>query len=80
MKSADQVAQETKDQNDDAKISPSAGVGGMLGGSAKRVAKKKAEGEPTTRATFMTGTTEVLKVTTDVSAADVAIPPGFQQK
>lgn len=80
VKSADQVAQETKDQNDDAKISPSGGVGGLLGGFAKRVAKKKAEGEPTTRATFMTGTTEVLKVTTDVSAADVAIPPGFQQK
>jgi hypothetical protein len=27
----------------------------------------------------MTATTEVLKVVTDVSAADVAVPPGFKE-
>ena len=56
------------------------GVGGLLGGFAKKVAEKKMEGEArTTRATFMTTTTEVLKVTTDVSAGDVAIPAGFKE-
>jgi hypothetical protein len=27
----------------------------------------------------MTTTSEVLKVTTDVAAADVAVPPGFRE-
>jgi hypothetical protein len=31
------------------------------------------------RATFMTVTSEVLKVSTDVSAADVAVPTGFKE-
>jgi len=31
------------------------------------------------RATFMTATTEVLKVVTDVTPADVAVPAGFKE-
>ena len=31
------------------------------------------------RATFMTMTTEVLKVVTDVAPADVAVPAGFKE-
>jgi hypothetical protein len=31
------------------------------------------------RATFMTATSEVLKVSTEVSAAEVAVPAGFKE-
>jgi len=52
----------------------------MLGGMmAKKMAQKKAADGKTTTA-FLTATTEVLKVTTDVTAADVAIPAGFKEK
>jgi hypothetical protein len=81
VKSAEQIAEEAKqNQNpDDAKASPSGGVSGVLGGFARRAMKKKTEGEPQTRATFFTSTHEVLKVTTDVAAADVAVPDGFKE-
>ena len=56
-------------------------VGGMLGGfMAKKMAQKKAadaEGTPSTA--FLTATNDVLKVTTDVTAADVAVPAGFKE-
>jgi hypothetical protein len=40
---------------------------------------KKAEGEPQAHTPFFTSTHEVLKVTTDVAAADVAAPAGFKE-
>ena len=48
---------------------------------AKMMAAKRAGGDDgaKARATFMTTTTEVLKVVSDVSAADVAVPPGFKE-
>ncbi len=50
---------------------------------AKRAAAKKAAGneesKDTSRATFMTSTTEVVKVVTNVSADDVAIPPASRK-
>jgi hypothetical protein len=81
VKSADQIAEEAKqNQNpDDAKASPSGGVSGVLGGFARRAMKKKAEGDPQTRATFFTSTHELLKVATDVSAAEVAVPDAFKE-
>jgi hypothetical protein len=78
-KSAEQMAAEAKQSQDDSKINPSAGVSGALGGFARRAMKKKVEGEPKARSTIMTGTTEILKVTTDVAAGDVAIPAGFKE-
>ncbi len=60
----------------------SGGVGGLLGGFAKKMAAKKMAGGDDAnkaRATFMTINTEVLKVVTDVSAADVAVPAGFKE-
>jgi hypothetical protein len=78
--SAEQAAQEAK-RDDDTKASPGSGVGSLLNGLAKRATQKKTEGEKENkgRSTFMTTTNEVLKVTTDVSAADVAIPAGFKE-
>jgi hypothetical protein len=86
VKSAEQMAQEQKASEEESRPKASGGIGGMLGGLAARAAKKKAEGsadsktDAKNRVTVMTMTGEVLKVTTDVTAADVAIPAGFQQK
>src|SRR5207247_6256834 len=54
-------------------------VGGLLGGFAKKKAQKKegGEAEQGSHATVMTLTGEVLKVTTAVMPADVAVPAGF---
>ena len=80
VKSAEQFAQEQKQRADDSKPTLSGGVGGLLGGLAKRAAQNKVEGEPSQRATIMTTTNEVLKVTAQVSTADVAIPAGFKEQ
>jgi hypothetical protein len=83
VKSADQIAQEQKAGNSES--SPSStptSAGGLLGGLAKKLAVKKVAGGDDAskpRATFMTATTEVLKVATDVSPADVAVPAGFKE-
>jgi hypothetical protein len=81
VKSPEQMADEKKQQDTD-KPSASGGVGGLMGGFAKKLAQKKMQGDADARprATFMTMNTEVLKVTTDVAAADVGVPAGFQQK
>jgi len=82
VKSADQIAEESKAADSDSKSSAAGGVGGMLGGFAKKMAAKKMGGGDDAnkpRATFLTTTTEVLKVTTDVTPADVAVPAGFKE-
>jgi hypothetical protein len=81
VKSADQIADEAKARDEDGKVKPSGGVGGVLGGFAKKMAQKKMGGdEPAkARATFMTITNEVLKVVTDVTQGDVSIPAGFNE-
>jgi len=79
VKSKEQMAQEQKQGDEDTKSSASGGVGGMFGGLAKKMTKKKTEGEPSNRTTFMTSTNEVLKVTTNVTPADISIPAGFKE-
>jgi hypothetical protein len=88
VKSAAEVAQETQagsgGGDDNNKKTPTS-IGGLLGGIGRRAAAKKASGGDQqqqgdkSRATIMTSTTEVLKVVTDVSASDVAIPAGFKE-
>jgi hypothetical protein len=80
VKSADQLAAEQKDRDGDGKASVSGGIGGLVGGLARRTAQKKMEGDAKARTTVMTITTEILKVVTDVAPADVAVPSGFSQK
>jgi len=80
VKSADQLAAEQKEHDSDGKPPVSGGIGGLVGGLARRAAQKKMESDPKSRATVMTITNEVLKVVTDVAPADVAIPGGFSQK
>jgi len=60
------------------------GFGGMLGGLKKMAdeAQKndKNGGKPAERAIIMTTSMEMLKLTTDVDAASVAMPAGFTEK
>jgi hypothetical protein len=80
-KSAEQMQQEGQQKQEQQPSGASGGVSGMLGGFAKRVTQKKQSDEPpSSRASIMTTTTEVLKVTTDVAAADVAVPADFKEK
>ena len=79
VKSQDQLAQEQKQSQQDSKVDASGGISGALGGFARRAVKKKVEGDPKQRATIMTSTTEILKLTTDVAASDVAVPAGFKE-
>jgi hypothetical protein len=83
VKSAEETAQEAKQHDDDSSGGGGigGGVGGLLGGLAKRAAQKKSEGQQKNdaRSTFMTLTNEVLKVTTEVSPADLAVPAGFKE-
>lgn len=61
------------------------GVGGLLGGLGRRMARKKEEPKDDTsatpgRVTVMTTTTESLQVSGTVTDADVALPAGFKQR
>ncbi len=87
VKSQEQAAQESKPESSQEEARPS-GIGGMLGGFGRRMAKKKSEdsesskaqGQNPNRATIMTMNHEVLSVATSVAAPDVAIPAGYRQK
>lgn len=73
VKSPEQLEAEKKDSEPKA----SGGIGGMLGGLARKAARK--DDEPKARATFMTSTVEVLKLSTDVNATELAIPAEFKE-
>jgi hypothetical protein len=82
VKSEAQVADEMRQKatsGSDSKTPTS--VGGLVGRLGRKVAEKKmgADEPPKARATFMTTTTELLKVVTDASSSDVAIPAGFRE-
>jgi hypothetical protein len=80
-----QQQQQKTQQNDDSGGVPTS-VGGLLGGLGRRAMRNHAKQEQQKdnvtpgRATVMTINHELLKVTPDVTAADVAIPTGFKQK
>lgn len=75
VKPAGAAAEEPKASGDSG-VRPR-GLGGMLGGLAKKAARKD---EPAkTNATILTTSVETLKLTTDVDAASVALPADFTQ-
>jgi hypothetical protein len=81
VKSAEQFAQERKQAEESSKPNLTGGVGGLLGGLARRAAQKKVDGDgPQPRAMVMTTSSELLKVATSVNDADVAVPAGFKQQ
>ena len=77
VKSAEQMAEEKERREESGRASASGGLGGLVGGLARRAAQRKEE--PKQRATFMTTTSEVLNIATDVASADVAVPAGFKE-
>jgi hypothetical protein len=79
VKSAEQMAAEQK-QSEESKSANSGTVGGLLGGLARRAARKdEPAAGPKARVTFMTTTNEVLSVTTTVATEDVGVPAGFKE-
>lgn len=81
VKSPEQIAEESKANDNDGRSAAAGGVGGLLGGFAKKMAQKKTGGDDAAKArtTFMTLTNEVLKVVSDVAPADVAVPAGLRE-
>jgi hypothetical protein len=75
VKSEEQIAQEATATEE----KPSPGLGGLLGGLAKKAAARKGDEGSKARTTFMTSTNEVLQIATTVSAADVDVPAGFRE-
>jgi hypothetical protein len=67
-----------------AEPAPKKGLGGMLGGLKKMAEQSEKNqqqgGAKPERAIIMTTSVEMLKLTTDVDAASVAIPAGFTEK
>jgi hypothetical protein len=79
VKSAEQMKAEQSSAQGGGDQAATPSVSGVLGGIMRRRAAANAEknaGAPKTA--FMTTTTEVLKISTSVSAADVALPAGFK--
>lgn len=59
------------------------GLGGMLGGlkkMAEQANQDNSGNKPAQRSIFLTTSVEMLKLTTDVDAASVAMPAGFTEK
>ena len=78
VKSAEQVKKEQSAATADTASTP-ASVGGLVGGLMRRRAAANAEKTAdSSRSNFMTINNEVLKISSSVSPADVAIPAGFK--
>jgi len=78
VKSEERIAQETTAAVENVE-KPAPGLGGLLGGLAKKAAARKGDDGSKARATFMTSTNEVLAIATAVSASDVDVPAGFRE-
>jgi hypothetical protein len=82
VKNPAQMSQESNQESESSGgLSSVGGLGGMLGRRLGR--KKTAETDPSkpaNRSTILTTNQELLKVSTEVSAADVAIPADFKEK
>ena len=79
VKSAEQLAQESKTAADSKPSAAGGGLSGRLGGMIAKKIGPKTDDASKPRATFMTMNTEVLKIATTVAAEDVAVPAGFKE-
>ena len=88
QKQQQQQQQQNAQNNDNSDTNVPTSVGGLLGGLGRRAIRNKQKQQQEQqqanatpgRATIMTMNNEVLKVATDATADDVAIPAGFKQK
>jgi hypothetical protein len=76
VKSPEQLAEE-RQAGQDEKLSNARSVGGLLGGLARKAAKR--DDQPKAKTTFLTTVNEVLQVTTSVDANDLTIPVDFKE-
>jgi hypothetical protein len=76
-------AQQAEQQKEQEEEKVSASPGGLMGGLARRIGRRNQdqskESATPGRATILTSTSEVLKISTEVAADDVAVPAGFRQ-
>ena len=82
VQSPEQAAQKQPSQERESSTDVTS-VRGVLGGLGRKMARKRPEPEaegPKTRATVFTVNHELLKVSSDVGASDLAIPAGFREK
>jgi uncharacterized protein YfdQ (DUF2303 family) len=84
VKSAEQTKAAGSAAQSDERANP-ASIGGAIGGFMRRRQQQKeqeaaAAGVNPARATFMTINNEVLKIASNVTAADVAMPAGFMER
>jgi hypothetical protein len=83
VKSPEQMKQQSSsaDGGDSAPTSVGGAVGGALGGFMRRRAQQNQQNNPPpARSTFMTINNEVLKIATNATSADVAMPAGFKER
>jgi len=80
VQSAEQLAAEQAGRKESGRVSASGGIGGLVGGPARRTAQERVQGDVTPLAMVMKTTNEVLKIATEVTAAEVAIPAGFKEQ
>jgi hypothetical protein len=84
VQNPEQAAQQKPPQQEKESATDVTSVRGILGGIGRRTARKKADGDtaaaPKSRATILTMNHELVKVASDVTAADVSIPAGFKEK
>jgi hypothetical protein len=79
VKSPEQMKQQEQPAADSGGGIPTS-VGGALGGLMKRRAQQNQQNASASpRSTFMTTTNEILKIATDATATDVAMPAGFKE-
>jgi hypothetical protein len=80
VKSAEEVAQQQQSSEESKPQPAPTGLGGLLAKKMmQKQQEKKAQNDSPNRATIMTTTTEVLKVSTELAPTDVAIPAGFKE-
>lgn len=81
VKSAEQMKQEESSARSGGDSATPTSVGVAIGGIMRRRAQQNAQNSaPTPRATFMTLNNEVLKIATNVTPVDVAMPAGFKPR
>ena len=85
VKSAEQMKQQGDSSAQSNERSNPASIGGAIGGFMRRRQQQKQQEAPAAdanpaRSTFMTMNNEVLKIATNVTPADVAMPAGFKER
>jgi hypothetical protein len=84
VKSAEQMKEAAASPSQSDERANPASIGGAIGGFMRRRQQQKEQEAPANanpaRSTFMTINNEVLKIASNVTAAEVAMPAGFKER